>query len=222
MAHYRTRIGKNSDSWNGGAGVPGMQTGGDGTHISIGSADVQPRYVSPGGKVDVDVVIKESATYVGPGDEDLCGKVTTPTGLSVDVEVSIPELKRSNSSNICVPVWTSKAGSKRTTVSLDIPDDAVGSGEEKSFDVEVEAIMGSSGNKADSVTKSITVSSEGQDSPSCNKDSDCDPGMICSNGECVEDPSKGEGDDLMNWVINNPVKAGAGVLGAGIFVRVAF
>lgn len=214
MTDYRNKVGKSSDSW-----PTGMQTGASAGDVTVSNIDVNPRSVSPGGTVSISVTVEENIVVMG-WSADTCNPSLVGSGVDTNVKVYIPGLNRSASSNKCVAVYSTKSGTSTFDFELQVPTGAVGDGEEAEFDVNVDVIMAGTGNHSDSATSSVTVSSSGQGGPGCASDSDCGQGKECIDGTCVEAEGPA-GEELLDWVIKNPIKSGAGLLGGSLFVRIA-
>jgi hypothetical protein len=178
--------------------------------VEVTGVNVNPTEVTPGGTVDVVVILTETAEFVGPfGKLRLCNPDgLNTTGLEVESVVK-PSWRSELSRVVCVGVSNIGSGEAEITYRLTAPD------EPRQYDVD--AFIRSTKNNQESQPQrnTITVSSG-----SGASEDPRDENVRGGGGINLPAPGGGNGGSGLgglNWVVNNPVKTAVGA-GVGLIV----
>lgn len=200
MTDWRQTVGNKSDP------MSGVQTG---ASISAGKVvlteiSVSPDEVSPGGLVQLDLKFENNAGFISPIDPALCN----PSGISsegLEIEVSAsPSWGREKSQRACVSNPFFGGGGvydmSFTFTAPDIPAQDGPSNEQ----INVSFRQVGKDSVSSSTYANVTVSTAGRESP--RRD----------DGTGV-----GSGFNLQEFVVENPITAGAAGVAGIVFVRTA-
>lgn len=138
--------------------------------IRLESANISPTQVSPGGRIEVTLTLRETAEFVTPIDPARCstGNITQPVGLIAEVEVN-PDWTSASDTSVCIPAANISAIREEITMDFVAPN-IPGNTQSETHSINISVQQ--PGLEAAHHTATVEVTHDGLDQPPDDDDQD--------------------------------------------------